>query len=480
MAWKNASLECRDRDLVHECNRLVGRLPKAEKKRHPQFHVEDSNFQIHSSSSDSSERLRAGSGIENPRNGQSRGIESDGIFSPSYPSPQRVIHEERKRMEGNGRRTEGTQTEYERRREDVRSRGTRMEEEEEEERRTRRTKKKVRVHMVDDRSSHSSPERERLPPRRERSTAGREPLRGEVHHRDLTRSLDGVGMEEPFDLSLPSAFSLPSRIRFEPLLPHIPRLDDGERGERRRSPRREKQVKEVDRRPVRVEKSRMDLMREEKEKRATNCFPPVIDIDQLRGRKKCAQAAKATLGGEDVKKAIGEEKRVARRGRSVGVRMEKRRDPSTATTANKPAFVASSQVDGVSHSLGANRQQLVNLIKCHLPLIHLRVKEYLEGRAAREHDIISGLKKFLHHEYSRLENEQEGKLSAYDRMADDEKRDELGREICRSDVLLTEAKYLITQLDYLGSLSMSSSVVNQLRCIYSHLLKCAPLRSAEE
>lgn len=36
----------------------------------------------------------------------------------------------------------------------------------------------------------------------------------------------------------------------------------------------------------------MEIMREEKEKRAMDWFPSVNDIDQLQGRKKCPMATK--------------------------------------------------------------------------------------------------------------------------------------------------------------------------------------------
>lgn len=52
------------------------------------------------------------------------------------------------------------------------------------------------------------------------------------------------------------------------------------------------------------------------------------------------------LSGGEVKKRIGEERKEVRRerGRSVGMNIERRRDPSEGRNMKKCAFVASSQV----------------------------------------------------------------------------------------------------------------------------------------
>uniref|UniRef100_A0A8R1Z698 Uncharacterized protein n=1 Tax=Pristionchus pacificus TaxID=54126 RepID=A0A8R1Z698_PRIPA len=478
-ATKEIALECRDRRLIKECNQLVRRLPN-EKKRHPPLIVEDSHFKIHSCSSDSStERLASGgSGIENPRaNLMSRGVDNDGLFSPSPPlSPERVMEDGNRRIERNEKRTEGTQTDYERRRgrkDEVRSNRYYEGRGNDEEGRNRRTRTE-RVHIIDDRASNSSPERERIPPR---ITVRKEHRRREVNY---DAAVNELRRDREWDLSLPSVFTIPSRIRIDPidlLITEGRRKEYDEMGERRKSPLK---LKEMNGKGMGVGKSRMELMKEEKAKKAKDLFPPVMDIDQLKGKKKYP-ATKTMLSGGEVKKRIGEERKEVRRerGRSVGMNIERRRDPSEGRNMKKCAFVASSQVDGVSHSLGANRQQLLNLVKCYLPSIHSRVKEYLERRTAKEHNIISGLRKYLMEESTRVEKEEEDKLSEYDRTNESEKKEEVGMEIHRLDIILTELNYLIDQLALIISPSISSSIVNQLRSIHSHLLKCAPLRSEE-
>ncbi|GMT00483.1 hypothetical protein PENTCL1PPCAC_22657 [Pristionchus entomophagus] len=506
-AYKVTSWECRDGSLdmiIDEYTGLVKRLPR-EKKRQPPFHVEDSNFQIYSSSSgSSSERLLSGSGIEKARaNTVSRGTESNELISLIQRSPPRRLMREENRGEGrNGRRTEGTQTEYEERKGDMESRRMMIDrqEEEEEERRKARRKKKERVRIVENQLTDSSPERERarLPSRSTRDTVRRDPQRREERYQQpLSPSLDGLRLEETLDHPFRSFTSIPSRMIFEPLQfssAGTTRLEYPwveERRERRESPRKEKEVKRI---AIRVEKSPLDRMREEKEKRSIDFFPPVIDIDQMRGRKKCAKASKSTLSGDGVKETMRDEKEVVRRGRgrSEGMKIEKTmerkrypslriRDPSQGNKLRNPAFLASGQTDGVSHSLAANRQQLLNLIKCHLPSIHLRVKQYLERErySAREHDIISGLRNYLIDESERIQEDRESRVSGYERKDEGEKKDELHMEIQRSNALISEAKYLKEQLDCLISPSISSSIVNQLRSIHSHLIKCAPLRSEE-
>lgn len=114
--------------------------------------------------------------------------------------------------------------------------------------------------------------------------------------------MDELRRDRDWDLSLPSVFTIPSRIRIDPLdllitegrrysYISIPitnsllfcRKEHAEIGEGRKSPLK---VKEMNGKRMGVGKSRIELMNEEKMKKAKDLFPPVMDIDQLKGRKK--------------------------------------------------------------------------------------------------------------------------------------------------------------------------------------------------
>ncbi|GMT28431.1 hypothetical protein PFISCL1PPCAC_19728, partial [Pristionchus fissidentatus] len=505
LAEKRASLECRDRSLIQGYGRLVDRLKKekhVEKKRPPLFHVEDSNFQIESSSGSSSERLHpVASSIENPRDTHfgTRGAASDLLFSPPPPVSTLISSGDVRSTVAEkdiiDRRTEGTQATSGRVQVEMRSMGTNVDLPDEITMKEKKAKKKERVQIVEDYSTESSPERDRVLIRRERSTVERraQPRQDHLFPSQSFRDCDRVGvmdgmtsLSHSLPLPLPSAISMPFIIQLDRL--DYPkerarsvsreRLESRPIVVRERSEERKREIPSV-----KGEKNyRIAMMKREKEKKAANLFPPVIDIDQLRGRKKCPDATKKTLGSVGVKEAIGDERRrEMRRGKSVGVEgINNGNGKKDEKIVKKVAFVSSSHVDGVSHSLAANRQTLLGVIKCNLPSLHGIIREYLNEAAMKERDIVSGLRKYLKNQWTKEQKELEVKLNEYDGLDDgDKKASSLAGEISRLDAILSEINYLVRELGHVITPSTSSSIVNQLRSIHSHLLKCPPLRSED-